>query len=175
MTARRGEESQERVVFSVQCSGQSSLHLLLDILGLKVPLDVDHSDVDHAEHKHAAPETGAAPDNGLEWSNVSVRKNEILLETHLYLGRGPEAGEDLPDLPGDVHGGEDLVVDGRVRGLTWLTGLRIAMNTDCQEDDGQHPGDGHGTPDYSLTLAPCLRMSALSSTDSSGHSGAGLI
>ena len=65
MTARRGEESQERVVFSVQCSGQSSLHLLLDILGLKVPLDVDHSDVDHAEHKHAAPETGAAPDNGL--------------------------------------------------------------------------------------------------------------
>ena len=30
-------------------SGQRPLHLLLDILGLKVPLDVDHRDVDHTK------------------------------------------------------------------------------------------------------------------------------
>ena len=74
------------------------------------------------------------------------------LKTHLNLWRGPEAGEHLPDLPGDVHGGEDLVVDGRVRGLAWLTGLRVTMNNRCQEDDGQCRDDGH--PDMKTLLTP---------------------
>ena len=47
-------------------SGQRPLHLLLDVLGLKVPLDVDHRDVDHTKQQHSAPEAGAAPNNGLE-------------------------------------------------------------------------------------------------------------
>ena len=100
---------------------------------------------------------------------VDVSTSVILLDAYLDLGRGPEAGEDLPDLPGDVHGGEDLVVHGRVRGLT--DSLRVAMNSHRHEDDGQHRDGGH--PDmrtlltaHSVTLSPCLRISDLDSTDS---------
>ena len=97
----------------------------------------------------------------IAWIIVDVSTSVILLDAHLDLGRGPEAGEDLPDLPGDVHGGEDLVVHGRVRGLT--DSLRVAMNSHRHEDDGQHRDGGH--PDMrtlltALTVSHSRRVSA---------------
>ena len=68
----------------------------------------------------------------------------------LDLWRGPEAGEDLPDLSGDVHGGDDLVVQGRVRCLAGAASLRVAKDAQCQEDDGQQRDEGH--PDMRTLL-----------------------
>ena len=67
MTTLRGEAGVSLT------SGQRPLHLLLDILRLKVPLDVNNRDVDHTQHQHSAPEAGAAPNNGLELDVMKTR------------------------------------------------------------------------------------------------------